>query len=479
MTKTSFLPIRQIVVLLLLVFLIPFSIHAQEAKYVFFFIGDGMGLSHVTAADAYLKASKSANDTSGLCFTKFPVAGFSTTYAGNRFITGSAAAGTALACGQKTSIGTIGMDMTKMQAMPSLAEMAKKQGYKVGIISSVSIDHATPASFYAHQPERNNYYEIACSLPASNFDFFGGGSFKKHKLKDEQISAYDLARQQGYTITNTREDFDKLKKGDKKVFASGSITEGSGALRYAIDQTDADIPLEDFVAKAIELLDNKKGFFIMCEEGKIDWAAHANDGATMVKNVVSLSEAVKKALDFYEKHPDETLIVITADHETGGFALGSATMKYDSDFALLDHQDISAQAFTSIADSLFAIPANLNVGYAMQLVEDYFGMGDDAAIQLSPYEKSQLEEAFFVMAGKISPDNEAAYIDYGGDNPLTVTATEILNNKAGIAWTTWSHTGVPVPVYAIGAGAESFKGFYDNTDIPKKIARLMNIDFNE
>jgi alkaline phosphatase len=316
-------------------------------------------------------------------------------------------------------------------------------------------------------------------LSASNFDFFGGGSFKKAKGKDGEISAYDLARQQGYTLTNTRETFDKLKKGDNKVFASGSITEGSGALRYAIDQTEEDIPLEDFVAKAIELLDNEKGFFIMCEEGKIDWAAHSNDGATMLKNVVSLSVSVDKALDFYNKHPDETLIIITADHETGGFALGSAKMKYDSDFALLDHQEISAQAFTSIADSLFSIPANLNLGYAMQLVEDYFGMGDDAAIPLSPYEKTKLEEAFFVSAGMVSPDNELAYKEYGGNHPLAVTATEILNNKAGLAWTTWSHTGVPVPVYAIGAGAEAFIGFYDNTDIPKKIAHLMNIDFNE
>lgn len=461
--------------LVLLILLVSGSLFAQQARYVFFFIGDGMGLAHAAAANGYLSVNKENNRIEGLSFTEFPVVGISTTYAENRFITGSAAAGTALATGRKTSINTIGMDATKKIPLETIAERAKKEGFKVGIISSVSIDHATPACFYAHQPERGMYYEIALELPASNFDFFGGGGFKDYGDINGQISVDELARNMGYTITKTREDFYKLKTGDKKIIAMGSVLEPSGAMRYAIDQTSEDIPLKDIVSKSVELLENPKGFFIMCEEGKIDWAAHENDGVSVIKNVISLSESVDVALDFYSKHPDETLIVVTADHETGGFALGSALTKYDSDLNLLDLQSISAQAFTTIADSLFAIRKNQTLEFAMHLVEDYFGLGGETGISLSDYEKNLLETAYYVSAGKKELGKDEEYQLYGGYHPLAATATRILNNKAGLSWTTWSHTATPVPVYAIGAGAENFGGFYDNTDIPKKIARAMHI----
>lgn len=464
--------------LLFLILLISASLSAQEAKYVFFFIGDGMGLAHVAAAEAFMEADDNNNTSGGLSFTKFPVTGLSTTFAENRFITGSAAAGTALATGQKTSINTIGMDAAKKLPLETIAEGAKKNGFKVGIISSVSIDHATPACFYAHQPERNMYYQIALELPASNFDFFGGGGFKDYGGADGQISVVENALNQGYKITDTKNEFYELKKGDGKVIAMGSVLEPSGAMRYAIDQTHEDIPLKDFVSKSIELLYSEKGFFIMCEEGKIDWAAHENDGASAVNNVIALSEAVESAIDFYRKHPDETLIVVTADHETGGFAMGSSLKKYDSDIKLLKLQEISAQSFTVLADSLFSIRQNQNPEFAMHLVEVYFGLGGETGIPLSDYETEMLESAYFVSAGKTELESNQEYQLYGGYHPLAVTATHILNNRAGLGWTTWSHTASPVPVYVLGAGSDSFNGFYDNTDIPKKIARAMNINFN-
>ncbi len=474
MTKQNYCS-RTFCVLLSILLFLSFSSFAQQAKYVFYFIGDGMGVAHVAAAEAYLKYTDDKIGSDGLSFTKFPVSGLATTYAKNRFITGSAAAGTALATGQKTSVNTISMDAAKEKPLETIAGRAKTEGYKVGIISSVSIDHATPACFYAHQPERGMYYEISLELSKSNFDFFGGGSVKYPAGKDGQISAFDLARKNGYLITQTKQDFANLKKGDGKVLATGSVIESSGALRYAIDQTDEDIPLEDFVSKAIELLDNEKGFFIMCEEGKIDWAAHENDGVTVINNVISLSKSVDAAIDFYKKHPNETLIIITADHETGGFALGSALTKYDSDFSLLKSQKISAQSFSSLADSLFLMRRNQNLGFAMQLVEDYFGLGGVSGISLTEYEKQMLEDAYFVSTSKLELGHDKEYVLYGGYHPLAVTATHILNNKAGLSWTTWSHTAISVPVFAIGAGSELFDGYYDNTDIPKKIAKAMHV----
>jgi alkaline phosphatase len=455
-----------------------FFAQAQQAKYVFFFIGDGMGVAHVAATEAYLQAVDHDYGSEKLTFTEFPVTGLSTTYADNRFITGSAAAGTALATGHKTTIGTISMDPAKEKPLKTIAEQAKQEGFKIGIISSVSIDHATPAAFYAHQPERGMYHEIALDLPKSGFDFFGGGGFKNPFGGEGNASVYDVLAEKGYTLAWTKPSFEALKKGDEKVVATGSILESSGALRYAIDQTEEDIPLEAFVGKAIELLDNDRGFFIMCEEGKIDWASHENDGKTVIENVISLSKSVDEAMEFYREHPDETLIIVTADHETGGMTLGHVLSKYDTDYAHLATQEISAQNFTLLADSLFNDKRNQNLGFAMQLVEDYFGLGGAIGLKLSDYEKGLLEEAYFASTGELDMDKDEAYVRYGGYYPLAATAIRILNNKAGLAWTTWSHTGIPVPVYAIGAGAELFGGKYDNTDIPEKIAKSMGFEID-
>jgi alkaline phosphatase len=452
---------------------------SQQAKYVFYFIGDGMGISHIGATEAYLAAETGEAGFGRLSFTQFPVNGLSTTYAHNRLITGSAAAGTALATGNKTSINTISMDVAKKNPMQTIAEKAKKEGLKVGVISSVSIDHATPAVFYAHQPERNMYYEIAAMLPASGFDFFGGGSFKDHDKKGTKPSVFGMLKDEGYSFINTKTGLEELKPGVGKVVATGTIIEPSGAIRYAIDQTDRDIPLKDFVGKAIDLLDNENGFFIMCEEGKIDWASHENDGATVIHNVIALSEAVENALEFYKAHPGETLIIVTADHETGGMSMGSVLSKYESDYGILQHQKISAFAFADMADSLMKNPENQNFDFALSLVEEYFGLGKSAGFEMTDYEKSLLRDAYNVSGGAMDMINEEKYIRYGGYHPLANAATRILNSRAGIAWGTWAHTAQPVPVFAIGEGAELFEGYYDNTDIPKKIAKAMGITFPE
>ncbi|MFP4469678.1 MAG: alkaline phosphatase [Bacteroidales bacterium] len=460
-------------VLVLLFLFTGIALQAQQAKYVFYFIGDGMGISHVAAAEAYLAAINGEKGFEKMSFSEFPVTGLSTTHAGNRFITGSAAAGTALATGHKTTINTIGMDGAKEKPLTNIAEMAKKRGLKVGIISSVSINHATPACFYAHQPLRNMYYEIALDLPKSGFDFFGGGGFNDPTGKSgDQPSAYQLAIDQGYQVVNTTEEFYGLKKGDDRVIATGTMLESSGALPYAIDRTEKDIPLEDFVGKAIEVLDNKKGFFIMCEEGKIDWASHPNDGVTVIHNVISLSKAVEKAFEFYRQYPDETLIVVTSDHETGGMALGHTLTKYESQFSLLTMQKMSMEAFAVMADSMFRHTENADFDLMMELVRENFGLTDAL---LTDFDKQRLQEAFLVMTGQMDMSADEQYVRYGGTHPVAVTAAKILNQKAGIDWTTWSHTAIPVPVFAIGAGQELFDGYYDNTDIPKKISRAMGM----
>jgi len=436
----------------------------QKAKYVFLFIGDGMGLAQVTATEAYLAA---VNDEgfNHFEFAKFPHAGISTTHAETRFITGSAAAGTALATGEKTAIGRISMDVNADSALATIAESAKNQGMKVGILSSVSLDHATPAVFYAHQPSRNMYHEISLDLAASNFDFFGGGGLKDPVR--EEVDAVELARENGFNYINDEASFDALQPSDEKViFVNPELTDGA-SMYYAIDQDEDYITLAEITEKAIEYLDSENGFFMMVEGGKIDWLCHANDAAAAVQEVIDFSDAVDVALEFYRQHPDETLIIVTADHETGGLAMGNNFKGYEIDYALLQHQKISGENFNKFLAEWIK-DNHLNAkGFKIMLnvIEDHFGIGGEGApIELSEKEMDQVHKAFKGL-------NLVEEGEYGFDSPLTKLSTGLIAKHAGIGWTSMKHTGLPVPVYAIGVNGECFSGTIDNTDIPKIILK--------
>jgi alkaline phosphatase len=317
----------------------------EPPKYVFFFIGDGMGTAQRIAAEEYLKAS---GEETSLLMNRFPAFGMTTTYANDRFITGSAASATALACGVETNVGYVGVD-PDFNSVETVAEKAKKKGMKVGIVSSVSIDHATPACFYAHQPSRNMYHEIDMELANSGFDYFGGGGFKDpagKKSKNPQGNALEVAKQNGYTIVSNKADFMALTKDSGKVIAYNDHLPDGMALPYVMDTKPTDITLPEFTQKGIELLDNPKGFFMMVEGGKIDWACHANDAATAILNTLEFDRAIKVGYEFYRAHPEETLIVVTGDHETGGLTLGFAGTRYDSFFDVLKVQKVSYDVFS-------------------------------------------------------------------------------------------------------------------------------------
>lgn len=433
-----------------------------KAKYVFLFIGDGMGLSQVIAAEAYQHAVNGGEYTP-LGFRQFPGTGLTTTYAANRFITGSAAAGTALATGNKTNIGMISVDTSGTVPFQTIAEKAKIKGMKVGIISSVSIDHATPAVFYAHQASRSMYHEISLDLAASNFDFFGGGGLKDPVRED--VNVIDLAIENGFEYINDEESFDALLPSDKKVFFVNPDLTGGASMRYAIDQPEGYIALAEITKKAIEYLDNEEGFFMMVEGGKIDWLCHANDAGAMVHEVLDFSAAVDVALKFYYQHPEETLIVVTADHETGGLAIGNQQMHYESDYALLANQKVSGDDF-NIVLSDWRKDNHLNKkGFKniLNVTHEYFGFGgQEAAIVLNEKETESLYKAF--LAYDISQEGE-----YGGYSPVTYQSTMVLTSRVGLGWTSQSHTGIAVPVYAIGTGFQAFSTNLDNTDIPKLI----------
>lgn len=459
---------------------------AAKAKYVFLFIGDGMGLPQSNAAEMY-KASLAGFDKPGIVklnFNEFPAQGMTTTYSIDSLITDSAAAGTAMASGVKTTNAGLGVD-GQNKPVKTIAEMARDAGYKVGIVSSVSLDHATPAAFYAHQPTRKNMYEISMELSKSGFDYFAGGGLvdpdgKKSKMQGEKLNAIEAASKAGYVVVNDVTGFKALKPGHKALFINPRLQD-SQAMAYAMDNAPGDVTLADLTAKGIELLDNKKGFFMMVEGGKIDWACHANDALASIKDTLAFEDAVTQAIAFYKKHPKDTLIIVTGDHETGGLTLGFAGTKYESYFSRLNGQKISYVAFDEKFESFKKANANPRFEQAMTMVEQDFGLkiaGDvKDPMVLKDYELASLKDAFArAMAGDYEKSrNDQEYLLYGGYNPFSVTVTHILNQKAGLGWTSYSHTGVPVLTTAIGAGSERFNGFYDNTDMFLKMTEIMGL----
>ncbi|MCK5760963.1 MAG: alkaline phosphatase, partial [Candidatus Delongbacteria bacterium] len=391
----------------------------------------------------------------------------------DRYITDSAAAGTALATGEKTSCGTISQDSSHTRNITTIAELAKKTGMKVGIVSSVSIDHATPACFYAHQESRSQYYDIAKQMTTSDFDYFGGGFAKGNREKygpSDVVAKMDSA---GYKMITKREEL--ISSNSEKIWAYNHTTDYSRALYYEIDRPEDHIKLSEFTKFGIEHLANANGFFIIVEGGRIDWASHGNDGASMVKDLIEFDNSIAEAVKFYEKHPDETLIIVTADHETGGLAMGNALTGYQSSYKLLNYQKIS-QDFFSDKVALWKKEKKVTYEMALDSLKIYFGLGDkelNPQLELIKYETTQLKNAYEKsMNDKSAYGDYETYKRYGGYDAFTMTAIQVLNTKASISWPTFAHTAYPVPVFAIGQGHEDFAGYYDNTDIAKKIIQL-------
>lgn len=437
-----------------------------QAKYVFFFIGDGMGPNQVLTAEMYQAAVKGQNGRVPLCMSQFPYSGQAATFSASDGITDSAAAGTCLASGKKTNNGMIGQTPDGVPAI-SVASQLKEEGWGIGIMSSVPIDHATPASHYAHAEKRSNYYLIGTHLTESNFDFFGGGGFQRpnDKHNPSAPNLYDLARQAGYTLVGSHADAKKHLQADKLLLVPQTDIDhpnrGAEALPYAIDQQEGDLNLAQIVDVAIQHLSKHDSFFMMAEGGKIDYAGHGNDGATNIHEVIDFDQAIQVAYRFYEQHPDETLIVVTADHETGGMALGN---NQPLRLERLAYQQCSS-------DTLSARLTTLCQQYADQLtwkqvkafLADNTGLFDKLSV--SAEEEAALQTAYENMMRQ----QESLKTLYADINALAAKAKELVNHKAGLGWTTHSHTATAVPVFAVGVGAERFTGWMDNSDIAPRI----------
>ncbi|OON93550.1 MAG: alkaline phosphatase [Candidatus Epulonipiscioides saccharophilum] len=457
------------------------SSKSQKPKYIFAFLGDGMSHTQINSAQIYQSALNfgGAFKIYPLSFTEFPYLGNIYTQDSTSFSPDSASTATSLLTGEKTHSGVIGLGADKITVLDSLPELLKEDGYKIGIVSTVTLNHATPAASYAHNISRDNYYDIGLEMATSNFDYFAGGNVSESGKEDDEPGLHSVMIENGYTILQDKEDIMNLNADSGKVYAITPGLEIGDAMPYSIDHVEGELTLVDHVANGIKVLDNEEnGFFMWIESGKIDWAGHANDARTNIDETIAFDEAVQEAINFYNEHPDETLIIVTGDHETGGMTIGQATTGYDTAFELLEYQTMSYDEFDLVIEDILAETPEPSLEDIMPVITENFGLGNDD-LPLADYDIERLEDA---LVRTVFDGDDEDYEDfsrenelYGGYLPLTVTLTHILNEKAGVGWTSYSHTGSPVPVYAIGVGAQNFAGTYDNTDIFHKLAELTDV----
>lgn len=444
----------------------------DRAKYVFYFIGDGMGVNQVNGTQTYLAALEGRIGVKPLLFTTFPATALVTTYSATNGVTDSAAAGTALATGHKTKNAILGLTADEKKSVESIAVAAKRAGAAVGITTSVSIDHATPAAFYAHQAKRSESYKIGLDLLRSDFDFYGGGDFFSPTDRNDSTapSLYSLAEKAEYTLVRGVKEYNQKKKKADKILLfqpKDKSRKNNFELPYAIDYKKENLTLTDITRSAIDFLSAREddGFFLMVEGGLIDWACHGNDAATAFHEVVAFNDAVAVAYEFYLKHPDETLIVVTADHETGGIALG--TGPYELHTELLGLQKMSAENYCFLIDKLIKERGEtLTWDEMKENLSENWGFFDK--IKLTEAQEERLKNAFQLLIDGKAKERRTLY---SAMTDFAIAAREIMAAQARIGWQSSGHSNGYVPLFAIGEGAEHFHGQMDNTEVPVVIAR--------
>ena len=441
----------------------------SQAKYVFYFIGDGMGSNQVLGAEMYRSAIQ--GEPLGrvqTLMTTFPYSGSASSYSKTNGITDSSAAGTCLATGIKTKNGTLGLDENG-QRLTTIAEQLKVEGWGIGIMTTVAIDHATPGAFYGHVKSRNDYYEIGEQLSESHFDFFGGAGFHhpQGKKDDKSVNLYRLAEKNGYTIVHGMEELAGIPESQYNEISKMILvqaTDDQGAkhgdnLHYAIDQKEGDLTLAQIVGTAVPFLAKRYDkFFMMVEGGMIDYACHGDDAATAIGEVWDMDEAMRVAYEFYKAHPEETLIIVTADHETGGMALGNSD--YTLHLDLLQHQKCSAWVLSDLFTQLFKDKKKPSWDDVKNIYREQLGFWDK--VEISCAEEKELKALYKAACAKKGTDTKTMYKTI---NSLGDAGIALLDKKAHVGWTTRAHSAHVVPIFAIGPGAERFTGWHDNTEI--------------
>lgn len=398
-------------------------------KNLIYFIADGMGPAMVSGARVWYHGSKGR-----LHLESFPTTGFSRTYSTSDYVTDSAASGTALATGVKTYNSSISMSDEKVDSsgksreLQTLFDIALKEGKSIGIITTARVTHATPAVFYAHSKSRKEENSIAEQVMGSGLTFLVGGGRrnffpqgtidpeegKKSKRKDNRNIVQELEKN-GWTYVQDKESFQKANSG--KIIALFEHDH----MKYELDKESDKLgepTLSEMTKWGIDILKkNPKGYFLMIESGRIDHAAHRNLGEKMFAEVIELDRSIKTADDM--TNDNDTLIVLTADHETGGLSLNG-----------------------------YSSSPNIKLDEFVHGVSDYENAYVSWGTGPGGKNKKQIEDS---KRGKVQ--KALYYLKYS------------------------AHSAVDVPVVAKGQGHNLFGGFMNNSDIPRKILQAFDLNF--
>lgn len=443
------------------------SVQAAEPRYIFYFIGDGMGMGQVMSARTY--AGDVLGRPEAMVMMQFPFAGMLETRSASSTVTDSAAAGTALACGKKTDNGMLGVE-SDTTSVSSIATILHDAGWGVGLVTSVAPDDATPGAFYAHVPSRGMFAEIGRHAAESGFEFIGGSAWRG--LSDSEgksTGVAELFEKSG--IHSTTSLAEAAASDSRRVFLTAAQPFTDGNIGFTIDSIPTAITLPDMTAACLAHLErvSPERFFMMVEGGNIDHVGHSNDGATVAVEVVNFNDALRHAYEFYQRHPEETVIIVTADHETGGMSLGNRHVGYTSHTEYIPYQRMSKDNFARSLKQLRPVSGEFP---SWDEVKEFTAANTGLwrSVPVSEKQEKHLREIYDnAVAGNAQADERTLYATA---DAFTSEVFRVLNDIQGFGWTTGSHTGNPVPVYAIGEGMEQFGTLRDNTTIAPALLRL-------
>jgi len=435
----------------------------QNAKYVFVLIGDGMGLSTVELTQYYKASMAGKHGTEPLTFCNFPVCNYMTTWSVDSQITDSAAAATSLASGVKTNNKFIGLDANENKVELITEQLAAK-GKKIALVTTDAVNYATPAGFSAHRNYRKDYDNIFLDMLDNGFCFYAGGEIRK-----SSIDPFKEAEKAGYTIVGNMEECGKCsKKADKILF----IPDSEHHIGRAIEREGSkktELTVADFTKAAVDFMmkgDCKDGFFIMAEVGVIDHDCHGNDAAAAVLDVLELEKVADVALDFYNKHPKETAIIVLSDHDTGGLGMISKEMNP----ALLQYQMGSISKISRSLEKILKANSCPSWEEIQKFLSEKFGLW--TKIKLKNEDEMRLKELYDKTIAKLLFGEVVDEYGYNHIHVLVNEAAKISNKRCGIVWSCNGHTAAYVPFYYLGPQPELFMGRLDNTDLHKKLLQI-------
>lgn len=437
--------------------------------YVFYFIGDGMGMQPLMTAQAYNRDILQSDRP--LQMLQMPVASWAMTYSASSPITDSAAAGTALATGSKTVNGMLGVTPDTV-AVTSVARQLKDMGYGVGIITSVYADDATPGAFYANVASRKMYYDIDVFAARSGYEFIGGAGLKG--LVDSDGNPTDIPvimQENGVQIVRGLDGLKSIASDRVVVLSDEGMPDYN--IGYTIDSIPGALTLPIITEACLNHLvqQTPDRFFMMVEGGNIDHALHANDAGAAIKEILNFDEALKVAYDFYLAHPDRTLILVTADHDTGGMSHVASRTSQPLPLGVYRYVKVSKEEFSNYCKGVLRSRMIYTWDDMRQYLSENLGLFTHIAV--SPASEQALRDRFdetFEMRN--SADQETLYASF---NSFAVAVFDLVNNAAGTIFTTTGHSGNPVPVFAVGVGSDRFKGVNNNTDLPAILRSILQI----